>query len=142
MSPAAIISTGVDAAKTVVQGKPTATVTEITEVTNNVDVKCSVTVTEILEKPKSRDFLHIIDERTGQYYQIPIRHNAISASDFKKIKAPEGQFYADQNEGGIRVLDPGFTNTAVVESKVTYVLVNLAKHNLSLLPCSVLTCWW
>jgi citrate synthase len=68
----------------------------------------------------------VIDERTGQYYQIPINHNAISANEFKKIKAPDTEYYADQNENGIRVFDPGFTNTAVVESKVTYVLVTLS----------------
>lgn len=74
--------------------------------------------------PNRREFLHVIDDRTGRYYQIPIFHNAINASDIKKIKAPENHdFYADQNEGGIRVFDPGFTNTAVVESKITYVYV-------------------
>ena len=100
MSPAAIISSD--------------------ETVKSVDAKTSTktTATSI-----SRNFLHVIDERTGQYYQIPIRHNAINASEFKKIKAPDNEYYADQNENGIRVLDPGFTNTAVVESKVTYVFV-------------------
>lgn len=73
---------------------------------------------------KGREALHVIDDRTGKYYQIPIFHNAINANEFKKIKAPENvHFYADQNESGIRVFDPGFTNTAVVESKITYMFV-------------------
>ncbi|KAF4181155.1 hypothetical protein CNMCM8927_008616 [Aspergillus lentulus] len=71
---------------------------------------------------QSKESLHIIDNRTGQYYRIPIFHNAINASEFKKIRAPENvEFYADQNEAGIRVFDPGFTNTAVVQSEITYV---------------------
>lgn len=86
----------------------------------SIDIKTSI---KTAVAPISRNFLHVIDERTGQYYQIPICHNAISASEFKKIKAPDTEYYADQNESGIRVLDPGFTNTAVVESKVTYVFV-------------------
>ncbi|KAF3403138.1 Citrate synthase [Talaromyces pinophilus] len=98
MSPAAIISSD-DTAK-------------------SVDAKAS---TKTTVAPISRNFLHVIDERTGQYYQIPIHHNAISANEFKKIKAPDTEYYADQNENGIRVFDPGFTNTAVVDSKVTYV---------------------
>lgn len=100
MSPAAIISSD-DTAK-------------------SVDAKAS---TKTAVAPISRNFLHVIDERTGQYYQIPIQHNAISANEFKKIKAPDTEYYADQNENGIRVFDPGFTNTAVVDSKVTYVFV-------------------
>lgn len=100
MSPAAIISSD-DTAK-------------------SVDAKAS---TKTAVAPISRNFLHVIDERTGQYYQIPIHHNAISANEFKKIKAPDTEYYADQNENGIRVFDPGFTNTAVVDSKVTYVFV-------------------
>ncbi|RAL03097.1 citrate synthase [Aspergillus ibericus CBS 121593] len=66
--------------------------------------------------------LHVVDSRTGQYYEIPIVHNAIHASEFKRIKAPVNQdYYPDQTENGIRVFDPGFSNTAVKESKITYI---------------------
>lgn len=69
----------------------------------------------------ARNSLHVIDDRTGRYYQIPIVHNAINAGEFKRIKAPENEHYrADQNEHGIRIYDPGYSNTAVSESKVTY----------------------
>ena len=68
-----------------------------------------------------RDSLHVVDNRTGKYYNLPIKHNAINASDFKQIKAPQmNGYYADQNSNGIRIFDPGFSNTAVSESKVTY----------------------
>lgn len=68
-----------------------------------------------------RDSLNIVDNRTGKHYNIPLSHNAVNASDFKQIKAPESsEYYADQTENGIRVYDPGFSNTAVSESKITY----------------------
>lgn len=69
-----------------------------------------------------RNRLHVIDDRTGKYYVLPIIHNAINASEFKQIKAPENiHFHADQTENGIRIYDPGFTNTAVCTSNITYV---------------------
>ena len=65
--------------------------------------------------------LHIIDDRTGDYYSIPITHNAINASDFKRIRSPENVEYPpDQNEQGLRIFDPGFSNTTVSESAVTF----------------------
>ena len=68
--------------------------------------------------------LEIRDLRTGNSYTIPIRHNAISAVDFASIKAAENTDYpADQDQNGLRVFDAGFQNTAVGESKVTYVQV-------------------
>ena len=69
-----------------------------------------------------RNTLHVIDDRTGKDYVLPIIHNAINASEFKQIKAPENTlFYADQTENGIRIYDPGFANTAVSTSNITYV---------------------
>lgn len=68
--------------------------------------------------------LHVVDSRTGKYYNIPIAHNAIKASEFKRIKTPENaSYYADQNEQGLRLYDPGFSNTVVSESSVTYMYV-------------------
>ena len=65
--------------------------------------------------------LHIIDDRTGNYYSIPVKHNAVNASDFKRIRSPENVEYPpDQNEQGLRIFDPGFSNTTVSESAVTY----------------------
>jgi len=66
--------------------------------------------------------LNVSDSRTGRSYVIPIIHNAISAVDFQKIKAEENKEYpADQDQNGLRVYDPGFQNTAVKTSKITYV---------------------
>ena len=65
--------------------------------------------------------LHVVDSRTGEYYNFVITHNAVKASDFKRIKTPENKsYYADQNEQGLRIYDPGFSNTVVSESSVTY----------------------
>ena len=59
---------------------------------------------------------------------IDVVHNAINAADLKKVKAPKDpKNLADQNEHGLRVYDPGFSNTAVSESKITYMSVNRAR---------------
>ncbi|KAL6717769.1 hypothetical protein ACLMJK_003854 [Lecanora helva] len=66
--------------------------------------------------------LIVIDLRTGTPYRIPIQYNAISATHFAQIKAPENEDSpADQNEHGLRVFDAGFQNTAVSQSAITYV---------------------
>ncbi|KAI0384968.1 citrate synthase [Hypomontagnella monticulosa] len=68
------------------------------------------------------DVLHVIDSRTGEYHAVKIHHNAINATDLKAIKAPKDLEHPEyQNEQGIRVYDPGFSNTVVSESKVTYI---------------------
>ena len=78
--------------------------------------------------------LEIRDLRTGNSYTIPIRHNAVSAVDFAGIKAVENTDYpADQDQNGLRVFDAGFQNTAVGESKVTYVQVSGSPAILKLL---------
>ena len=69
-----------------------------------------------------KDVLHITDSRTGMSYEIPITHNSVRALDFKAVKVPHGSGNpADDAEGGLRLLDPGFQNTAVKESKITFV---------------------
>lgn len=75
-----------------------------------------------IEAPQA---LEIRDLRTGNSYTIPIRRNAVSAVDFASIKAPENtECPVDQDQNGLRVLDAGFQNTAVGESKITYVQVS------------------
>jgi hypothetical protein len=76
-----------------------------------------------LSKPTTESaFLQIIDSRTGLEYKLPIERNAVNAGDFKAIKSPlNTKHYADQNEQGLRVYDPGFSNTAVSRSSITYV---------------------
>ena len=72
------------------------------------------------------DTLQITDNRTGNQYTLPIVRNSINAMDFKQMKAPRDvDNSCDQTEYGIRVYDPGFGNTAVSESSITYKLVSL-----------------
>ncbi|KAI0105028.1 citrate synthase [Nemania sp. FL0031] len=74
------------------------------------------------------DVLHVVDSRTGQYHGIKIRQNAINAADLKAVKAPKDNEHPEyQNEQGIRVYDPGFSNTVVSESKITYMQVPSSK---------------
>ena len=73
---------------------------------------------------ENESVLHITDSRTGVSYDIPIWHNSVRALDFKAIKVPdEGNQanQADDADGGLRLLDPGFQNTAVKESEITFV---------------------
>ncbi|TAQ91173.1 hypothetical protein B7494_g543 [Chlorociboria aeruginascens] len=73
------------------------------------------------EKVKG-NHLTVTDSRTGKSYEIPITHNAVSAVHFQQINAPEDEEHAaDQTHKGLRLFDPGFQNTAVSESAVTYV---------------------
>ena len=67
-------------------------------------------------------FLNITDSRTGNHYDIPIRHNAVEANQFKQIRArADSKAKTDKVEGGLRLLDPGYQNTAVAASEVTFV---------------------
>ena len=68
--------------------------------------------------------LYITDKRTGFDYTIPITRNSVSALHFKAIKAPEDKDLVNSGGnmgGGMRILDPGFQNTAVKESNITFV---------------------
>ncbi|KDN43792.1 citrate synthase [Tilletiaria anomala UBC 951] len=77
--------------------------------------------------PAPEQSLTIIDNRTNSTYKIPITDNSILASDFKKIKASSAAVIGDrqreenETEGGLRVYDAGFTNTAVLRSTITYI---------------------
>ena len=72
----------------------------------------------------SNGVLHITDSRTSRDYHIPIRRNVIKAVDFQAIKGPvEDSDLADQVGNGLRLFDPGFKNTAVSESTITFMYV-------------------
>ncbi len=58
------------------------------------------------------DTLTIIDNRTGKKYEIPIRDDAINATDLRQIRVTE--------HDGLVSYDPGFMNTATCQSKITY----------------------
>ncbi|MGA8994518.1 MAG: citrate synthase [Nocardioidaceae bacterium] len=56
----------------------------------------------------------IRDNRTGQSYDVPIVDGTIKASDIGRIRT-------DDEQPGLAVYDPGFTNTASCRSSVTYI---------------------
>ncbi|GAA5998023.1 uncharacterized protein JCM10292_002269 [Rhodotorula paludigena] len=69
--------------------------------------------------------LTITDNRTGKTIVVPIERNSIPATALKKLArkqdAQQGDKLEDEVEGGLRVYDPGFMNTAVVQSRITFI---------------------
>jgi citrate synthase len=58
--------------------------------------------------------LTIIDNRTGQRYEVPIEHGAIRATELLKLRvAPDAP--------GLVSYDPAFMNTASCKSRITYI---------------------
>src|SRR4051794_14208400 len=60
------------------------------------------------------DTLTIVDNRTGQSYEVPVVDGAISAMDLRQIRVTEDEF-------GMLSYDPAFTNTASCRSAVTFI---------------------
>ncbi|HVB33349.1 MAG TPA: citrate synthase [Patescibacteria group bacterium] len=58
--------------------------------------------------------LSVVDNRTGQRYELPIHDGCIRAMDLRKIKTGTGDF-------GLMSYDPAFLNTASCNSKITYI---------------------
>ncbi|KAF2290643.1 hypothetical protein GH714_014845 [Hevea brasiliensis] len=59
--------------------------------------------------------LTVVDERTGKKYQIQVsKHGTVKASDFKKISA-------GKDDKGLKLYDPGYLNTAPVQSSISYI---------------------
>ena len=58
--------------------------------------------------------LTVRDNRTGEEYELEITDGTVRASDLGKIGRTE-------DEPGIAVYDPGFTNTASTRSSITYI---------------------
>ncbi len=56
--------------------------------------------------------LTVTDNRTGRTYDLPITDGAVRAMDFRQIKVDEEDF-------GMMVYDPAFTNTASCRSEIT-----------------------
>lgn len=77
---------------------------------------------EKTEERVEKNSLSVVDNRTGHSYNIPISQNSILATEFHQFKSPRNaENPAEQNSQGIRVYDPGFQNTACMESEITYV---------------------
>jgi citrate synthase len=60
-----------------------------------------------------QETLTVTDNRTGRTYQIPISDGTIRATDLKKVKVGD-------SDPGLVSYDPGFFNTAVTRSGITY----------------------
>jgi citrate synthase len=60
------------------------------------------------------DTLTIVDNRTGQKYELPIQDGTIRAMDLRQIKNGPEDF-------GLMTYDPAFMNTANCRSRITYI---------------------
>jgi citrate synthase len=60
------------------------------------------------------DTLTIIDNRTGEQYEVPIEQGAIRATDLRKIKT-------DPDDFGLVSYDPAYLNTASCRSAITFI---------------------
>jgi citrate synthase len=60
------------------------------------------------------DTLTVVDNRTGQSYEIPIEDNTIRATALRKIKTSDDDF-------GLMTYDPAYMATASCRSAVTYI---------------------
>jgi len=58
--------------------------------------------------------LTVTDNRTGRTYEIPTTDGTVRAMDFRQMKVSEDDF-------GLMVYDPAFTNTASCRSAITYI---------------------
>ena len=58
--------------------------------------------------------LTIVDNRTGQSYELPIEDGTIRATDLRQIKVTDPDF-------GVMTYDPAFMNTASCRSAITYI---------------------
>ncbi|HTB70680.1 MAG TPA: citrate synthase [Solirubrobacteraceae bacterium] len=60
------------------------------------------------------DTLTIVDNRTGQSYELPITDGTVRATELRQIKV-------DPDEFGLLSYDPAFMNTASCRSAITYI---------------------
>ncbi len=58
--------------------------------------------------------LTITDNRTGKTYDVPITDETVKAMDFRQIKTSDDDF-------GLMLYDPAFTNTASCRSAITFI---------------------
>src|SRR3972149_1604456 len=65
-------------------------------------------------KDMSEDTLSVTDNRTGKTFEIPIEDGVVRAMAFRQMKTSEEDF-------GLMVYDPAFTNTASCKSRITFI---------------------
>lgn len=61
----------------------------------------------------TKDSLSVVDNRTGQSYELPIKDGAINATDLSKIKSPAGAV--------TRSYDPAYMNTVNCISRISFI---------------------
>eukprot|EP00698_Gefionella_okellyi_P009142 TRINITY_DN229_c0_g1_i1.p1 TRINITY_DN229_c0_g1~~TRINITY_DN229_c0_g1_i1.p1 ORF type:complete len:500 (-),score=103.25 TRINITY_DN229_c0_g1_i1:587-2050(-) len=68
------------------------------------------------EKPEGerRGAISVVDHRSGKKYEFAITDGTISAVDFRALKTSDDDF-------GLMVFDPGYMNTAIARSCVSYI---------------------
>ena len=71
------------------------------------------TATSEASSGSGSETLTIVDNRTGQSYELPIEDGTIRATDLRQIKVAESDF-------GLMTYDPAFMNTASCRSAITY----------------------
>src|SRR6202795_2928919 len=64
--------------------------------------------------PMTRDTVTVTDNRTGKTYELPVTNDTIRAIDLRQIKVKPDDF-------GMMSYDPAFSNTALCQSKITYI---------------------
>ncbi|KAM9972156.1 hypothetical protein ACTFIW_003513 [Dictyostelium discoideum] len=73
---------------------------------------------ELLTSPvsadKKKETVTVTDNRNGKSYDFKIKNDTINALNFKELQLAKG-------DGGLMIYDPGFQNTAVVTSYITYI---------------------
>ena len=62
----------------------------------------------------SSESLSIVDNRTGEHYELPIVDGTIRATDLRQMKA-------DADDFGLMSYDPAYLNTASCRSAITYI---------------------
>jgi citrate synthase len=62
----------------------------------------------------ARESITVTDNRTGQSYEMAVTDGTVKAMDFRKIKTANDDF-------GLMVYDPAFTNTASCRSAITQI---------------------
>eukprot|EP01084_Bolivina_argentea_P142000 249500_1 len=73
---------------------------------------------EKLQKQDARnkqDSLTVTDNRTGKTVEMDIKNGVVNAKEFSQLRYPLNANI------GLRVYDPGYTNTAAATSRITYI---------------------
>ena len=70
--------------------------------------------------------LRVHDTRTAQDYTIPVSDDSVQGSDLTQIKGPKNATSNDTDSAviaagnGLKVLDPGYQNTAIMKSSIAF----------------------